>query len=220
LQEENVIIILKHGATDADIDSVKEKLTEHGYQPNVTRGVEDTIVAAIGTPSLTEKEIVAPQLQALDAVEKVLFVSKPYKLVSRECHPGGTSYEVGPANGNRVTVGGKQIAMMAGPCSVENGDSLMTTAKAVREAGATILRGGAYKPRTSPVRLPGSWRRRFATAGRGARSDRNADHHRSDDTRFGGTGLRIRRRFADRLRATCRITTSCAKSASAARRSC
>jgi 3-deoxy-7-phosphoheptulonate synthase len=117
--------------------------------------VEDTIVAAIGTPSLTEKEIVAPQLQALDAVEKVLFVSKPYKLVSRECHPGGTSYEVGPANGNRVTVGGKQIAMMAGPCSVENGDSLMTTAKAVREAGATILRGGAYKPRTSPYDFQG-----------------------------------------------------------------
>jgi 3-deoxy-7-phosphoheptulonate synthase len=94
-------------------------------------------------------------LQALDAVEKVLFVSKPYKLVSRECHPNGTQYEVGPANGNRVTVGGKQIAMMAGPCSVENGDSLMTTAKAVREAGATILRGGAYKPRTSPYDFQG-----------------------------------------------------------------
>jgi 3-deoxy-7-phosphoheptulonate synthase len=154
-EEDNVIIILKHGATDADIDAVKEKLTEHGYQPNVTRGVEDTIVAAIGTPSLTEKEIVAPQLQALDSVEKVLFVSKPYKLVSRECHPAGTHYEVGPEGGQRVTVGGKQIAMMAGPCSVENRDSLMTTATAVRAAGATILRGGAYKPRTSPYDFQG-----------------------------------------------------------------
>ncbi len=70
-----MIIILKHGATEEDIASVEEKLEEHGYQPNVTRGVEDVIVAAVGKPSPQEKELVAPQLQALDAVENVLFVS-------------------------------------------------------------------------------------------------------------------------------------------------
>jgi 3-deoxy-7-phosphoheptulonate synthase len=81
-----VIIILKHGASDADIEAVSQKLIEHGYQPNITRGVEDTIVAAVGTPSLSEKELVAPQLQAMEFVEKVLFVSKPYARRSRRRH--------------------------------------------------------------------------------------------------------------------------------------
>ena len=145
-----MIIILKHGATDDDIDTVAEKLKEHGYQPNVTRGVEDTIIAAIGTPALSEKELVAPQLQALDIVERVLFVSKPYKLVSRESHPDNTVIDI-----NGVLVGGKQICVMAGPCSVENEAQVLTTAKAVRASGATILRGGAYKPRTSPYDFQG-----------------------------------------------------------------
>ncbi len=154
-----MIIILKHGATEDDIASVEEKLQEHGYQPNVTRGVEDVIVAAIGTPSLSEKEMVAPQLQALEAVEKVLFVSKSYKLVSRESHPADTSFKVGVANGAAngagVEIGGAKICVMAGPCSVEGREQLMTTAKAVNQAGATVLRGGAYKPRTSPYDFQG-----------------------------------------------------------------
>jgi len=145
-----VIIILKHGATQTDIDAVSEKLTEHGYQPNVTRGVEDTIIAAVGAPNLAEKDIVAPQLEALDGVDRVLFVSKPYKLVSRESHAADTSFKVGD-----VTIGGQSICMMAGPCSVENREQLMTTATAVRAAGANILRGGAYKPRTSPYDFQG-----------------------------------------------------------------
>ncbi|HVF09966.1 MAG TPA: 3-deoxy-7-phosphoheptulonate synthase [Abditibacteriaceae bacterium] len=145
-----MIIILKHGATEADIATVSEKLEEHGYQPHVTRGVEDTIIAAVGAPSPVEKEMVAPQLQALDAVEQVLFVSKSYKLVARETKPAGTVFEVGD-----VTIGGAQICMMAGPCSVEGREQLLETAKAVREAGAQILRGGAYKPRTSPYDFQG-----------------------------------------------------------------
>lgn len=145
-----MIIIMKHGATDEDIAAVSEKLCEHGYQPNITRGVEDTIVAAIGAPDISEKELVAPQLQALDAVEKVLFVSKPYKLVSRDGHPHDTVID---ARG--VKIGGQKICIMAGPCSVEEGDSLLSTARTVHEAGAEILRGGAYKPRTSPYDFQG-----------------------------------------------------------------
>jgi 3-deoxy-7-phosphoheptulonate synthase len=148
--EEIVIIILKHGATDEDIAAVSEKLQEHGYQPNITRGVEDTIIAAIGTPNLSEKELVAPQLQALNSVEKVLFVTKPYKLVSRERRPEGSVLNVGG-----VEIGGKKIAMMAGPCSVENRDQLLSIARSVREKGSDILRGGAYKPRTSPYDFQG-----------------------------------------------------------------
>jgi 3-deoxy-7-phosphoheptulonate synthase len=158
-EEELVIIILKHGATEADIASVEEKLQEHGYQPNVTRGVEDVIVAAIGTPALEEKERVAPQLQALEAVERVLFVSKSYKLVSRESHPADTTFKVGVAHGAAggagVEIGGAKICVMAGPCSVEGREQLLTTAKAVSEVGASVLRGGAYKPRTSPYDFQG-----------------------------------------------------------------
>jgi len=145
-----VIIIMKHGASEADLAAVSEKLREHGYQPNITCGVEDTIVAAIGTPDIAEKELVAPQLQALDAVEKVLFVSKPYKLVSRDGHPHDTVIDV-----RGIKIGGQKICIMAGPCSVEEGDSLLSTARAVHEAGAEILRGGAYKPRTSPYDFQG-----------------------------------------------------------------
>ncbi|MDF2440459.1 MAG: 3-deoxy-7-phosphoheptulonate synthase, partial [Abditibacteriota bacterium] len=155
-QEDIVIIILKHGASDADIDAVSEKLKEHGYSPNLTRGVEQTIIAAIGAPNLAEKDLVAPQLQALDAVEEVLFVSKPYKLVSRESRPGPTEFAIGQHKGSTpVTLGGKQIVMMAGPCSVENREQLLDTAQMVRDAGATVLRGGAYKPRTSPYDFQG-----------------------------------------------------------------
>lgn len=145
-----MVIILKHGVTDEDIETVSEKLREHGYQPNVTRGVADTIIAAVGTPSLSEKELVAPQLQALDSVEKVLFVSKPYKMVSRESRPEGSVLNV-----RGVEIGGKKIPIMAGPCSVENRESLLEIATAVKGAGAVILRGGAYKPRTSPYDFQG-----------------------------------------------------------------
>lgn len=151
-----MIIILKQGATDQQIAQVEEKLTEHGYQPNVTRGVEDVVIAALGTPHVAEKEVVAPQLQAFDVVEKVMFVTKPYKMVSRECHPEGTQYEIGGKDGgNRVLVGGENIVIMAGPCSVENRDGLLETAHAVHQSGATVLRGGAYKPRTSPYDFQG-----------------------------------------------------------------
>jgi 3-deoxy-7-phosphoheptulonate synthase len=112
--------------------------------------VEDTIIAAVGSPAVDEKELVAPQLQALDVVEKVLFVSKPYKLVSRESHQSDTVFNV-----REVPIGGQQIVMMAGPCSVENREQLMATATAVKDAGASILRGGAYKPRTSPYDFQG-----------------------------------------------------------------
>lgn len=118
--------------------------------PNVTKGTHDTVVAAIGTPSLTEKESVAPQLQALDSVDRVLYVSKPYKLVSRDGHPEDSVFDI-----NGVEIGGKKIVVMAGPCSVEGPDSLLETAQIVKDAGATMLRGGAYKPRTSPYDFQG-----------------------------------------------------------------
>jgi 3-deoxy-7-phosphoheptulonate synthase len=151
-----VIIILKRHASEAEIETVSNKLKEHGYTPNVARGVEDVIVAALGAPSLQEKELVAPQLQALEFVERVLFVSKPYKMVSRESHPEDTVYDVGAfSDSQKVDVGGKKLTIMAGPCSVENLENTLFTAHEVKKSGAGILRGGAYKPRTSPYDFQG-----------------------------------------------------------------
>ena len=151
-----MIIILKRHASDAEIATVSNKLIEHGYTPNVARGVEDVIVAAIGQPSLQEKELVAPQLQALPFVEQVMFVSKPYKMVSRESHPEDTSFEIGEfSDAQKVTVGGERLVMMAGPCSVENLENTLEIARGVSKVGATVLRGGAFKPRTSPYDFQG-----------------------------------------------------------------
>lgn len=147
-----MIIILKHGATEDDIETVSAKLRGHGYQPNITRGVEETIIAAIGVPSVEEKEMVAPQLQALECVDRVLFVSKPYKLVSRESRQDKANSEVRVGD---VVIGGRKVCIMAGPCSVEHREQLLATAKAVRKEGAAILRGGAFKPRTSPYDFQG-----------------------------------------------------------------
>jgi 3-deoxy-7-phosphoheptulonate synthase len=151
-----MIIILKRGATEEDIGAVSQKLGEHGYQSHITRGVEDTIVAALGAPSLQEKELVAPQLQALACVQQVLFVSKTYKMVSRESHPADSVFELGAhSDAHKVEVGGGKLVVMAGPCSVENLENTTFTAQEVQRVGATVLRGGAYKPRTSPYDFQG-----------------------------------------------------------------
>ena len=110
-----MIIILKNPATEKEIEAVSAKLKEHGYTPNITRGTEDTIIAAIGTPSLQEKDLVAPQLRAMDAVERVLYVSKPYKMVSRESHPENTRFQIGDhPDATPLEVGGEKLAIMAG----------------------------------------------------------------------------------------------------------
>jgi len=151
-----MIIILKRGATKQNIGAVSDKLHEHGYHSHITRGVEDTIVAALGAPSPQEKELVAPQLQALECVESVLFVSKPYKMVSRESHPSDSVFELGDhPDAKRVEVGGEKLVIMAGPCSVENLENTLLIARDVGANGATLLRGGAYKPRTSPYDFQG-----------------------------------------------------------------
>ncbi len=151
-----MIIILKQNASDSEIEVVEHKLKEHGYIANITRGVESTIVAAIGTPAMQEKELVAPQLQSLEFVERVVFVSKPYKMVSRESHPADTNFQIGMfPDAIKVPVGGQKLLMMAGPCSVENLENTQLIARDVQKAGAGVLRGGAYKPRTSPYDFQG-----------------------------------------------------------------
>jgi 3-deoxy-7-phosphoheptulonate synthase len=142
-----MIIILKSGVGDAAIDDVCRRVTEMGYAPHIIRGEFKTIVAAVG------EERGRPDLRLLEAVEtveSVMPVQQPFKLASREVRPEPSEVRV-----NGIAIGGKAIIVMAGPCSVESEIQVQEVADAVKAAGAKILRGGAFKPRTSPYAFQG-----------------------------------------------------------------
>ena len=144
-----MIIILSSEATDRDIDDVVGSLKERGYGIHLSRGVEKTIVGAIGAPE-EDKLLLIQQMEALPFVERVVPILKPYKIVGREFHPDKTVIKV-----RDVEIGGEQVVVMAGPCCVEDEGQMLETARACREAGAQILRGGAFKPSTSPYSFHG-----------------------------------------------------------------
>ncbi|HWQ43150.1 MAG TPA: 3-deoxy-7-phosphoheptulonate synthase [Desulfosporosinus sp.] len=141
-----MIIILKKDATVEQIEEVSTRLTEEGFKIHLSQGVEKTIMGAIGDRTRIE----ALDLEALPWVEKVVPILAPYKLVSREFHPADTIIRVGGQE-----IGGDTVHVMAGPCAVESRAQILEAAHAVREAGATFLRGGAFKPRTSPYSFQG-----------------------------------------------------------------
>lgn len=142
-----MIIVMKHSATPEDINHLCEKVKEMGLTPQVSRGVERTVIGVIGE----EDKLRTKPLEAFPGVESVLPIQRAYKLASRDFRPEATEIDMG----HGVKVGGKKIVVMAGPCSVEGRDMLMKTAEAVKKAGATFLRGGAFKPRTSPYSFQG-----------------------------------------------------------------
>jgi 3-deoxy-7-phosphoheptulonate synthase len=142
-----MIIVMKHTATPEQIDHLCEKVKEMGLTPQVSRGVERTIIGVIGE----EEKLRVKPLEAFPGVENVVPILKPYKLASRDFKPENTEFEMKYG----VKVGGKKIVVMAGPCSVESREMLFKTAEAVKKAGASFLRGGAFKPRTSPYSFQG-----------------------------------------------------------------
>ena len=142
-----MIIVLKPDASQKDINHIVARIKKLGLKPWVSKGVERTIIGVIG-----EEDIVRIQpLEVFRGVEKVMPVLKPYKLVSRDFKKEDTIINCG----NGVKVGGKKLIVMAGPCSIENKKTLLNTAKKVKKAGSRILRGGAFKPRTSPYTFQG-----------------------------------------------------------------
>ncbi|MFY9744489.1 MAG: 3-deoxy-7-phosphoheptulonate synthase [Candidatus Sulfotelmatobacter sp.] len=141
-----MIVNMSEKATEQEIAHVIERIHEAGYQPHVTRGVERTIVAAVGNGRRHEIEA----LQVAPGVENVVPIAQPFKLVSRQVKPERSVVNVGG-----VAIGAAGVVVIAGPCSVESRDQLLSTAQAVKQAGATMLRGGAYKPRTSPYDFQG-----------------------------------------------------------------
>ncbi|MDA1276515.1 MAG: 3-deoxy-7-phosphoheptulonate synthase [Verrucomicrobia bacterium] len=142
-----MIVVLRPNITKKEENAVLKEIRKLGYTPHTMRGVERTVIGAIGD-ELTHHTL--EPLTAWPQVEQVMPVQKRYKLVSREAHTGNSVARV-----RGLSIGGKRVHVMAGPCSVEDEKQLMTTAHAVKKAGATILRGGAFKPRTSPYEFQG-----------------------------------------------------------------
>jgi 3-deoxy-7-phosphoheptulonate synthase len=145
-----MIIITRPHVTDAEIDHIRERIESVGMRTHLSRGEQRTIIGCIGDESLLQEL----PLRSLPGVESVTPVLKPYKLASREFAVERTVVRVGGRDAS-ASFGGKAITIIAGPCSVENREMLMQTATAVRKSGATMLRGGAFKPRTSPYAFQG-----------------------------------------------------------------
>jgi 3-deoxy-7-phosphoheptulonate synthase len=146
-QNSLVIIVLKPGSSPEQIEEVVAEVRKLGYDPHPIYGATQTVVAAIGDERTHHT---LESLSALPQVQQVMPVQKRFKMVSRESHPENSVVDVAG-----IPVGGPQFCVMAGPCSVESEEQLLATARAVKKSGATILRGGAYKPRTSPYEFQG-----------------------------------------------------------------
>lgn len=141
-----MVIVMQDHAGKEDIDETVRRVREMGYGVNVSRGEERTVIGVLGD----ERQIEWEHLELLPGVERVVRILKPFKLASRDARPDNTIVRVGS-----VAIGGEAIVFIAGPCAVESREQIVETAKAVKQAGAHMLRGGAYKPRSSPYSFQG-----------------------------------------------------------------
>jgi len=141
-----MIVVMKTGCSHDEISHVTKRIEDIGLKAHISKGIEHTVIGVLGKvfPELRDT------LESLPGVDQVISVSKPYKLASREFHPQDTIVKL-----NGVAIGGNEIVVMAGPCAVESEEQLLATARAIKAAGATVLRGGAFKPRTSPYQFRG-----------------------------------------------------------------
>lgn len=143
------IIVLKPGVKEPSLRKIIKKLGDLGLKATVSQGTERTIIGVIGDTSKVSEEA-EDAIRAMDGVEEAMRILKPYRLASREFKKSNTFIKIGPR-----TIGGKKIAVVAGPCAVEGRAMLMEIAQKIKKAGAGFIRGGAYKPRTSPYSFQG-----------------------------------------------------------------
>ncbi len=141
-----MIIVMNRKATKEQVKKVEEKLSELGYHPHTIQGEERQVIGAVGKQQVATTMGIA----TLEGVESVVPISTPYQLVSREANKEGSVVSIGG-----VKIGGKELAIMAGPCAVESYQQLQEVGEVLRSQGVKILRGGAYKPRTSPYSFQG-----------------------------------------------------------------
>ncbi len=141
-----MIVVLKHGITPQQLTQVENRLAQMGLTSRIFPGVDATVLGLMGDTSRADMELIA----SMEMVESVRRISAPYRMASRQHHNQDTVVSVGD-----VRLGGRHFAMIAGPCSVESEAQILTVAKALKAAGADMLRGGAFKPRTSPYMFQG-----------------------------------------------------------------
>lgn len=141
-----MIIVMKTDATETRLQAVLHKIEELGFKPHLSKGEKKTIIGVVGNGKAVDPEV----FRAIPGVESVVPILKPFKLSGREFKATSTIISIGDA-----TIGGTQVVVMAGPCAVESYDQMMASAEAVSSAGAKILRGGAFKPRSSPYSFQG-----------------------------------------------------------------
>jgi 3-deoxy-7-phosphoheptulonate synthase len=137
---------MKPGASRGDVEVVAGRIQQLGCTTHISEGQERTIIGIIGNGRPLDRE----QIERMSGVERTVPILRPFKLTSRDFHPDDSGFRI-----NGVAIGGKQVVVMAGPCAVENRDQVLETARAVKAAGAHVLRGGAFKPRTSPYSFQG-----------------------------------------------------------------
>src|SRR5256712_10389849 len=142
-----MIIVLKAGASETEIDQVADRVRALGYVPHMIRGEIRTVIGAVGDERGREDLLSLENFECVETVQRIL---QPFKLASREVKSEPTQVRV-----DGVVIGGKRVVVMAGPCSVESRDQVLEVATRVKAAGATVLRGGAFKPRTSPYAFQG-----------------------------------------------------------------
>ncbi len=141
-----MIIVMNKSATQDQIDNVLDRIKDKGLEASVSKGIEKTVIGAIGDERLLDEELLA----SLPGVEQALHIVKPYKIVAREWHEQDSVINI-----SGHPIGGKDIQIISGPCSVETPDQMQKSAKAVKAAGVKLMRGGAFKPRTSPYTFQG-----------------------------------------------------------------
>ena len=141
-----MILVMKIGASEEEIEKTAKQIHDWGHETNISKGETQTVIGIIGDKT----DLLGKPLETLPGVQKVLEVSSPYKRVSREFHPDDTIIDI-----NGVKIGGGHKCIIAGPCSVDTEEYVIQTAKAIKKAGAKMLRGGAFKPRTSPYTFQG-----------------------------------------------------------------
>ena len=155
-----MIIIMNRDVTEQQIETVLAKIRDHGLDANISRGTERTVIGAIGD----ERKLAPEMFDSLPGVEYSMHIVKQYKIVSRESHPADTVIDI-----RGIPLGGKQIQIIAGPCSVETQEQMDASAQFVSEAGCRLMRGGAFKPRTSPYAFQGKGVEGLDMFGRAAR---------------------------------------------------
>ncbi len=141
-----MILVISNKASEGEINSLKEKIQSMNCQVHESRGVNYHIMGVVGDTGNIESDV----FETSEIIDKVIRVQEPYKKANKMFHPENTEVKVG-----NMTIGGKKLAIMAGPCSVESPEQILTIAKSVKQSGAGFLRGGAFKPRTSPYSFQG-----------------------------------------------------------------